>query len=203
MQNHRFHSLLLAPVHCHLQQSARQTLPSVIRLCVHIQNIPAPLSSPNHVRRPVHQPQSCSRHYRLRRRDREPRQIFPRLHLPSQPRSKSFTHRPEGLLVPAPHIKKHRSTVMHDCFQILLIQSRRPYLDFPDVHWRNLSYHFSRLNRCRVVPHATLKRTLSTPPKRHQPLAAAESNLCVPRALPGRKDRDLVCAGLQFMDSRR
>ena len=134
VQNHRLHSFSRAPFHRRLHQLPRQPLPSVRRLRINIHDIRAPLSSSNHVRRPIHQPQPRSRRHCSIRRDGKPRQILPRLHLPLHPWLKLLAHRLQRPLVAMSHSKKHRPPLVNDRLNIPFLQPRFPYREIQITH---------------------------------------------------------------------
>jgi hypothetical protein len=131
VQHHCPHIILLAPIHHRLHQLPRQSSSPKPLLRINIHNISSPSPVSDHVRRPIHQPQSRPGRDHFVITNREPRQIFTRLHLPPQPHPKFLAHPFQLPLIPVPHIEKHFAPVPHNNLQIPFVQTRRSYFHFP------------------------------------------------------------------------
>src|SRR5882724_1021734 len=108
MQDHEVNLILAAPGQRRLHQRARQATTAERPFRINIQDVAASRSRAQNMRRPIHQPQSRPSRNLALTRNRQPRQVFPRLHLPPQPRPKPRRHRVERSLIRTPHITKHR-----------------------------------------------------------------------------------------------
>jgi hypothetical protein len=120
MQNHRIHTILPAPLHRRFHQHPRQPPPPKLARRINIQNISPPCPCSNHVRRPVHQPQTGPSRHPTVGCHYQPCHVSARLHLRQQPSPKSRGHRVERRLVAIPHVRKHlppmgnqRSQIIH------------------------------------------------------------------------------------------